>query len=631
MGLFTKTFPTSARDLHLPEAGAESSPPRNAGTLALPPNLDAQDAPLWLSQITPAQNLLGELNRMESLQALKSGEKFIQSGPPVPLRPSTLLDATRGGSGPMLGERLHANHLGSGTVVMATPTASQNKLWRRAMQDHLVTHVVNVGSDLETVLQDLIPRVALPLPRGLSTARTPSACRYWNVTASPKHAIAPSTMLKVFRELAAAPPQSGSKVAFQSPAGDDRSAVFAAGWEIYQDISRRCNNGRRLSDSAVADVVQEAVVKMKTNRSTHLLSQAGHVASLLALALQVRDSLRLREAPQPSKRRELDVPQPARSAPRTQAGTANSAPGTAEISQGRAETPSCKAARDICDKIRQAHSSAQQDFAPIKASTGRLRRFRMDRLLQPDPILKGLPGARLPGVWASSGTLILEPTGPAHALALAVACLQHNMAAVIDVGGRSDPVGGPAIARGTRTFEQDSAATFDWETAEFPLDDPLRSTSIGMQVSARVRGQPVLRDVSREPRYMQPKDISPTRRPLEWVRAPLSEGKAVPPQELLAIGALMERFRSDGAGTPVVVQCPAGDWRGAMAAAADLLYSRFQEGRLTPDSRRETVQDIWTQMCTHYSMDLADEPEQLASLMDMADLLVAQSKRSFRW
>lgn len=612
MGLFTKIFSTSTRDLHLPEAGAESSAPRNPATLALPPDLAGQDGPLWHSQMAPAQNLLAELSRIESLQALKKGEKFIQSGAPLPVRPSTLLDPTRGGDGPVLGERLHANHLGNGTVVMATPTVNQSKLWRHAMREHQVTHVVDVGSDLETVLHDLIPRVPLPLPRGASTAGTHPECRHWSVTTSPKHAVAPNTMLKVFRELAAAPPQPGCRVAFQSPAGDDRSAVFAAGWEIYQDIWRMCSNGKRLPDSAVADVVQEAVVKMKTNRSTHLLSQAGHVASLLALALQVRDSFRLREAPQPSKRRELDVPQPARPAPRT-------------------ETPSCKAARDICDKIKQAHSSAVQDFAPIKGSTGLLRRFRMDRLLQPDPILKGLPGARLPGAWASPGTLVLDPTGPAHALALAVACLQHNMAAVIDVGGRSDPAGGPAMANGTRTFEQDSAATFDWETTEVPLDDPLRSTSIGMQVSARVRGQPVLRDVSREPRYMQPKDISPTRRPLEWVRAPLSEGKAVPPQELLAIGALMERFRSDGAGTPVVVQCPAGDWRGAMAAAADLLYSRFQEGRLTPDTRHETVQDVWTQMCTHYSMDLADEPEQLASLMGMADLLVAQSKRSFRW
>jgi len=71
--------------------------------------------------------------------------------------------------------------------------------------------------------------------------------------------------------------------------------------------------------------------------------------------------------------------------------------------------------------------------------------------------------------------------------------------------------------------------------------------------------------------------------------------------------------------------------RAAVVAAADLLYSRFQEGHLTPDNLNDTGKDIWTQLCRDYSIDLADEPEQLASLLTMGHLLLTTGKRTERW
>lgn len=614
MGLLSKIFSSSPRDLHPPQAETAPETARNVESFPLPPGQYDNDVHRWHAQTEDAQRLLAELNQLESLQEVKKGEKFIQSGPPLPLRPSTLLDASRRGSSHVLSERLHANQLGGDTVLMATPKQSQSKLWRHSMQEHHITHVVDVGSDLETALQDLIPRVLLPHPRGPSLAGASPACRHWSVTLNPKHSVPPSMMLKVFRELAEDPPQPGCQVAFCSPGGDHRSAVFAAGWKVYQDVTRLCQQGKRVSQGVVANLVQEAVLKIKTNRSTHLLSQAVHVSALLALGLEVRDTFQRGGASHPAAIR----------TPHDQKATAL----TPETRRAAADPAHARAAREICDKIKQTPSSTVRDFAPIKGSTGQPRRIRIEQMYPADPQLKGLSDARLLGAWASPGTLILEPTQPAQALALAVACLKHNVAAVIDVAGSAGPAIGHAMDNGTRTFEQNSSATFDWDSSgEVSLGDPLNATAIGMQASAQVRGEAVLRNISREPIGIRKQHLSPTIHPVKRVRAPLTAGKAVPPQELLAIGRLIERFRSEGAGTPVVVQCPAGDWRGAMAAAAGLLFHRFQEGQLDQRNRHEAVKDVWTQLCSGYSMDLADEPEQLASLLGMADLLVAQPSR----
>lgn len=621
MRLLHKLFSSSTRDLAAPHAGPDASPevspPRSLVSFPLPPGQYSRDMPGWHPQMKPAAQLVSDVSQMDSLKALNKGEKYIEHGPSLPVRPSTLLDATRGGNGPVLSERLHANLLGGGIVAMATPTQSQSQLWRQGMDEHQVTHVVRLGTDLETVLLDLVPRTATPFPKGIQPAGSTPEGRHWYVTLDPTHAIPPSMMLKVFRELAADPPQAGCHVAFQSPSGDNRSAVFAAGWKIYQDVSRLCKAGQRLDQEAIEDLVQEAVVKLKMNRSTQLLNEPVHVAALLALAHTVRDTFQRRGTPHPDEIQQRAFPMAA------------GAPATVGDTSG---TRHAKVARDICNQMKQIRWVTTSLYAPLKGSTGAPHRIRIDRMFPTDPQLKGLGGARLVGAWANPGTLILEPTGPAQALALAVACLKHNVAAVVDVGGKSEPAEAHALDNGTRPFDEDSSATFQWQgRSEVPLGDALGATTTRMEVSAQIRGNPVTRDVSREPVFVQSKDIVPTQRPMELIRAPLTQGQAVPPQELLEIGKLMEWFRSDGTGTPVIVQCPAGDWRGVMAAAADKLYSRFQEGALQADNRDQVVEGIWTDLCTHYSMDLADEPDQLTSLLGMADLLVAQGKKTGRW
>jgi hypothetical protein len=152
-----------------------------------------------------------------------------------------------------------------------------------------------------------------------------------------------------------------------------------------------------------------------------------------------------------------------------------------------------------------------------------------------------------------------------------------------------------------------------------------------MQISATINGEPVTRDVSIDPPYMDEKHRVPTERSLERLQVPLLRGKTVPPKHLLEIARLMENYRSDGPGHGVAVQCPKGDVRAAVVAAADLLYGRFQEKRLDADNLDETIQDIWTRLCLDYSIDLAHEPDQLASLMAMGELLLTTGKHTPRW
>lgn len=615
MGLLDKIFSSSTRDLAVPQSGPELPPAGDLVSFPLPPGQYGQDMPRWHSLMKPAAALLSEIAQMEALQALKKGEKYITFGPALPVRPSTLLDNSPE-SGVLLSGRLHANLVESGIVVMATPTESESKLWRHSMDEHHVTHVVRLGTDVETVLLNLIPRTATPFPKGRQLAGSTPDARHWYVTLEPNYLIPPSMMLKVFRELSENPPAPGCQVAFQSPSGDDRSAVFAAGWRIYQEVSQRCKAGKRMDNAALEDVVQAAVLKVKTHRSTQLLNEPVHVSALLALAQTVRDTVQRRGTRHPAEIQERALA--SASVPRSSA-------------KGASETHHERVARDICNKLKEIRWATEPKFAPLKGSTGQ-RRVHIGGMFPPDPQLKGLGGARLLGAWATPTTLVLEPTGPAHALALAVACLKHNFAAVVDVGSKPEPAAAHAMDNGTRTFDDDSSATFQWQgRSDVPLQDALGATTTRMEVSAQVRGTPVMRDVSLEPVFVQSEDIQPTQRPMELIRAPLSAGQAVPAEELMAIGQLMEWFHTDGTNTPVIVQCPAGDWRGVMAAAADKLYSRFQEGALQADNREDVVEGIWSDLCTHYSMDLADEPEQLASLLRMADLLVAKGTKTGRW
>lgn len=581
------------------------------------------DFQLWVQQLPHAQSLLNELGDLPDHVAGRPIEKQIQWGPSMPVRAHSLLEPERV-SGPMqLSDRLHANKLPGGVVVMATPRAAQADLWRSQAASNGVTHVVRLACEGERANLDLAPPAARrpSLGRPERVADGPLG-RHLDVELAPADAIAPSLLLDTFHTLAADPPASGDHVAFQSYDGDDRSAVFGAGWKVYKDLHQLRKAGRPLNDAAIEHAVAAAVLQMKTNRSAQLLSEPIHVASLLAMGQQLRDHLSHRGVkflPEREVRFErVGDQEPLRQGP------------------GHAAALRLAQASDWCAGLRDDPSLQELSFAPLKGSRGAPRRIRCERHLLPDARLKDLAHPRLQGAWAGPATLVLERPTPDQSLTLAVACLDHNIAAVIDL---THPSEGPAaagphpMANGSRTFDGDCSATFEWgRSGEQPLHEELPgATATGMFVSARVNGAAVTRDLSVDPASLRDVHPAPDIRPLELIKVPLPPAKPVPPRTLYELARIMERFRADGPGHTLAVQCPDGDTRAAAVAAADLLYSRFQQGALTEANRLDAVRDIWAGLCREYSLDLADQPEQLAHLAGMSELLIDIGKPTPRW
>lgn len=610
---FEPTIPPARPSL----ASATTSP-----TIELPIHTTASDLNVWVPQVHRAQALLEELEDIPDSVAGRPIEKLILRGPSMPVRPHSLLEPERVSGPAELSERLHANKLPGGVVVMATPTVAQARLWRWQAAANGVTHVVRLSCELERGHLGLDPAAETACSRRPDGQSDGVLSRHRDVELAPASAIAPSLLLDTFEAIATDAPTPDAHVAFQSYDGDDRSAVFGAGWKVYKDLRQLQKAGRPLDDAAIEHAVTQAVLQMKINRSLQLLSEPIHVASLLAMGHQWRDRLQkrgVRFLPQPEVRLEsLGCHEPVRQGPRHAAALRRAQAG------------------DWCSAIRNDPSLQRLSFAPLKGSQAVQRRIRCERQFLPDTRLQGLAHAPLRGAWAAPATLVLERPTSDQSLALAVACLAHNIAAVFDLTHPSEPgawTGPQPMANGSASFDGDCTASFEWgRRVDEPLAEDLPgATSVGMLVSARVNGTAVTRDLSVDPVTLTDIDPEPEIRPLELVKSPLLPGKPVPPRALYDVAVIMERFRADGPGHTIAVQCPDGDLRAAAVAAADLLYSRFQQGELTEDNRLDAVRDIWAGLCRDYSVDLADSPEQLAHLIGMSELLMDIGKKTMRW
>ncbi len=609
-----------------------SSPPRNVNTVTpapsqpeappsaqLPSDTPAADRHAWHRELGNARMLLDELDDLQREQQVHLTEKLIKRGPSLPVQPNTLLEPAHVSDPKTLTERLHANRLPNGSVVMATPTQAQRKLWQESAQAHQVTHVVRVGTDLESTTMDHLAHEPAVRAQTLPGQPPQVLSRYWRVFAKPGMAISPAVLRDTFEKLSATPPAPGCRVAFQSPDGDERSAVFGAGWKVFNDLRAMQQANQPVLEDTVLDVVQDAVMQTHMNRSTQLLRQPEHLASLLAMGMQLCGLPRARTV------RFADKP----TVESLGAQTKDTPPDGPALKEARNRA----AARALCSGILEMKEATGPAYAPLKGSTAATRRIHPDAMLAPDARLKSLPGARLLGAWAAPRTLVLERPGPDKALAWATACLTHNISAVVDLSCRSEQIEPDAMANGRQSLRSGTEVNFDWgPSGQIEMDHVLPGAkATGMQISATIDGQPVTRDVSIDPPYMDDKHRIPTERSLERLQIPLLPGKTVPPKHLLEIAKLMENYRSDGPGHAVAVQCPKGDVRAAVVAAADLLYGRFQEKRLDADNLDESIKDIWTGLCLNYSIDLAHEPDQLASLMAMGELLLATGKHTARW
>lgn len=596
MGLISRLFSRQSYDLTASSSSRpsffKSSKPRE---LSLPQHATTADAHAWQAQMANARMLLGEVNDLPEIRHALDTQKRLAQGSSLPLQPDTLLSPPSRAAKPR-GERLNGNCLPSGAVAMATPTLSQRRLWQDSADAHDITHVVRLGTPKETHRLHLdTAGSALPLSgSGLGTLRPLS--RHWDVEIEPDTAIPPSLLRETFDRMAAHPLASGRRVAFQSPGGDNRSAVFAAGWQIYRELTAQRQANRTLSEQDLLDIVHDAVMETRLHRSTRLIDQPEHLASLLAMARQMRSS-----------------------------ATGTSTPFRAARQGPGPEASSHDAmARGICQQIRQRPVSATFAYSPLKGSAEASLHVRPERMLTVDPRLAAMPGARLAGAWVAPRTLVLNPPGQDKSLAWAVACLSHNIGSVVDLTPWEERQPRPAMRPGTHGLGDGTEATFHWtQERSLPLHDRLPGASLmGVAVAAQIEGQPVTRDVSQDPPSQHEAHRRSVIRPLEWLQVPLKRGEPVPPKVLIEIARLMDRHRTSAPADVIAVQCPGGDARAVVVAVADQLYSRFQRGGLTVANRTDVVRGLWDRVCTDYSRDLAKEPQQLASLLAMADLLL---------
>ncbi len=598
MGLISRLFSRHSYDLTASSAGRSSffgsSKPRE---LALPQRATTADAHAWQGQLAHARTLVGEVNDLPEIRFALDTQKRLSHGSSMPVQPDTLLSPASSAAKPR-GERLNGNCLPSGAVAMATPTLSQRWQWHNSADTHGITHVVRLGTPKETHRLHLDTGGA-PLPLSSSQHGTlQPLSRHWEVEVEPDTAIPPSLLRETFDRMSAHPLASGCRVAFQSPGGDNRSAVFAAGWQIYRELTAQRQANRVLSEQDILDIVHDAVMETRLHRSTRLLDQPEHVASLLAMAQQMRTS----GAPLPSR----------------------------PVRQGPGADPSSHdaVARSLCQQIlqqiRQQPTAAGATYSPLKGSTEASLHVRPERMLTVDPRLAAMPGARLAGAWVTPGTLVLDQLRSDKSQAWAVACLSHNIGSVVDLTPAEERQPRSAMRPGTHSLGHGTEASFAWaQERPVSLKDRIPgATVMGLAVSAQIEGQPVTRDTSQDPHSSQVGGRRSVIRPLEWIQVPLKRGEPVPPKVLVEIARLMHRHRANAPADVVAVQSPGGDARAVTVAVADQLYSRFQQGRLTVENRAEVVRGLWTRVCTDYSRDLAKEPQQLASLLAMADLLL---------
>lgn len=599
MGLISRLFSRHSYDLASSSRPSifKSSTPRE---LALPQRATTADDHAWQGQLGKARLMVGEVNDLPEIRHAQLTQKRLPHGPSLPIQPDTLLARPDAGA-KARGERLHANRLPSGAVVMATPTLSQRKLWHDNADTHHITHVVRLGTRKESHRLHLDDGGSLlPLSKnGAATLRPLS--RHWDVDVDPNTAVPPGLLRETFDRMAEHPLARGHRVAFQSPGGDNRSAVFAAGWTIYRELKAQREAGRTLTEQDVADIVFDAVAEIRMHRSTELLEPPEHMASLLAMALQMRGSA---------------------AGATTQSRAARQAPGPDASSHAAM-------ARAVCQQILQRPEVSDAAFSPLKGSADASLRVRPERMLATDPRLSHVQGARLAAAWVTPRTLVMDRPGRMQSQAWATACMTHNIGSVVDLTARDQQRSPPAMAHGTHRLDDGTEASFAWAApGPLSLEDRMPGAKVmGMAVSAQIQGRPVTRDVSQDPPSTHDAQRRSLIRPLEWIQVPLQRDAPVPPTSLVEIARLMHRHRTHAPGDAIAVHSDPGDARAVVVAVADQLYSRFQQGRLSVANRAEVVRGLWTRLCTDYSIDLAKAPQHLASLMAMADLLLTTGPR----
>lgn len=295
----------------------------------LPPLTPLDDVRAWERHQPVAERLFAELSASRPPQHLERQKRV--NGSSVPDMPVNLLSRLAPArSGPELARQpLHANWTSDGNLLMATPVQDEDMAWAQACFDHHIEAVVSLGTEKESAqsrpcmnrgrplvaekrqVEFVFPdedereveperkRDAPPPPGrweleamrigaradtvkvetravgGLHCDRRHELTHY-AIPVSEKHAISPRVLLAACRMLH--DETGGRPIAFQSPQGDHRGAVFAAAHGLFQQFVKGEVTARNLGHRIV-----QHCIDLRSARSGVLFDHADHVGSLLGM------------------------------------------------------------------------------------------------------------------------------------------------------------------------------------------------------------------------------------------------------------------------------------------------------------------------------------------------------------
>ena len=236
-------------------------------------------------------------------------------------------------------------------------------------------------------------------------------------------------------------------------------------------------------------------------------------------------------------------------------------------------------------------------------------------LVMPDKLVRQLHANQL-----QNGHLLMSTPGTSEAFAWADICDQHDVKMVLDLG-ESRSAGAacmqarkPFISHSNWQVRFDPHAQGPGRFREHKLRDiGAQATQCEMSIQRSYEGKGI----------GHPQTLS-------WIRVPVDDRHEMSPRLLLdTCRHLQAEWSAEGRKGKIAFQCPQGDHRGAVFAAAHQLFERFQSGGLRPGGLADAVFEECAKVRSDRSHALFTQGH-VTSLMAFCGLLMEERRSASR-
>lgn len=260
-------------------------------------------------------------------------------------------------------------------------------------------------------------------------------------------------------------------------------------------------------------------------------------------------------------------------------------------------------------EVRPPRCAAAAPQLPVNPAT------LLDPARVPDKLVRQLHANQL-----QNGHLLMSTPGTFEALAWADICDRHDVQMVLDLGESRSA--GAACMQAGKPFTSSS----NWQVRFDP-----QAQGPGHIRERKLRdlgGQATQCEMSVE-RSRGGKRIAPPRT-LSWIRVPVDDRHEMSPRLLLnTCRHLQAEWSAGGRQGKIAFQCPQGDHRGAVFAAAHQLFERFQSGGLRPGGLADAVFEECAKLRSDRSHALFTQGH-VTSLMAFCGLLMEERRSASR-